>query len=209
MQFFRQISVLPLELHMLWAPLTWKLGIAGCKLMSMITEMVAYVSILTVCAFTFERFTAICYPLRPSLHSGLRRTQIIVCCIWLISLVPSGIWTYYLQVIPLRTILFIVRSQAKVDVFWTIFANFWEKSITISFHCYSSIALNSKAQEKTLTLRNFVTLPMKQSISGLESFPSSPLSCYTLFHWLRFLSSTLSKYISRGNYCTILSWYHF
>ena len=136
---------------MLWAPLTWKLGIAGCKLMSMITEMVAYVSILTVCAFTFERFTAICYPLRPSLHSGLRRTQIIVCCIWMISLVPSGVWTYYLQVIPLRAILFIVRSQAKVDVFWTIFANFWDKSLTISLLQLNSIEFKGTGEDVDAT----------------------------------------------------------
>ena len=100
--FFHQISALPLEISMLWAPATWTFGINGCKLMSMITEMVAYVSIFTVSAFTFERFTAICYPLRPSLHSDYKRTKIIIYCIWIVSLVPSGFWTSYLEVIPLK-----------------------------------------------------------------------------------------------------------
>ena len=98
LQLFRQFSGLPLEVYMIWTPLSWSLGIFGCRLVSMITEMVNYISIFTVSAFTFERFTAICYPLRPSLHSDLKRTKIIIFCIWIISVGPSCYWTSYLQV---------------------------------------------------------------------------------------------------------------
>ena len=102
-QIFHQITALPLEMYMLWNPLTWTLGLNGCKLMSLITEMVAYVSILTVSAFTFERFTAICYPLRPSLHSDLKRSKIIILIIWIVSLVPSGFLTSYVEVCNIIT----------------------------------------------------------------------------------------------------------
>ena len=84
---------------MIWIPMPWTFGLMGCRLMSMITEMVAYVSIFTVSAFTFERFTAICYPLRPSLHSDLKRTKIIIFGIWIVSLGPSSFWTSYIKVL--------------------------------------------------------------------------------------------------------------
>jgi hypothetical protein len=52
---FCVFSVLPLEVFLMWKPVPWTFGLIGCKAMVTLTEMVAYVSILTMIAFTFER----------------------------------------------------------------------------------------------------------------------------------------------------------
>ena len=41
------------------------------------------------------RYTAICHPLKPSLHSGKRRTIYIIVAIWIICFVPSAWWLIY------------------------------------------------------------------------------------------------------------------
>ena len=54
--FFFEISALPLEVYLIWNPVPWILGLLGCQIMSMFTEIVVYVSIFTMIAFTFERY---------------------------------------------------------------------------------------------------------------------------------------------------------
>ena len=45
---------------MIWNPFPWILGLLGCQIMSMFTEIVVYVSIFTMIAFTFERYVHAC-----------------------------------------------------------------------------------------------------------------------------------------------------
>ena len=53
---FFEISALPLEVYLIWNPVPWIFGLLGCQIMSMFTEIVVYVSIFTMIAFTFERY---------------------------------------------------------------------------------------------------------------------------------------------------------
>ena len=81
----------------MWKPYPWPFGTIGCHCMVMFSEAAAYVSIFTMIAFTFERFTAVCYPLRPSLHSDVKRTRYIIVAIWLVAIFPSSQWTNYIH----------------------------------------------------------------------------------------------------------------
>ena len=50
--------------------------------------------IVTVCF----RFTAICFPLRPSLHSDVQRSRVIILIIWIVSMVLSLGWIPLIKV---------------------------------------------------------------------------------------------------------------
>ena len=76
---------LPMEATMMWITYPWPFGKIGCQFMVIFSEAAAYVSVFTMFAFTFERFTAVCYPLRPSLHSTVKRTRYIIVAIWIIG----------------------------------------------------------------------------------------------------------------------------
>lgn len=89
-----------MEIILTWKPFPWLFGNIGCHFMVIGTEASAYISILTMMAFTFERFTAVCYPLRPSLHSGLTRTKCIIGLIWITSLIFASPWINYINLHP-------------------------------------------------------------------------------------------------------------
>ena len=87
-----------MELVMMWKPYPWVFGSIGCKIVVVLSEIAAYVSMLTMTAFTFARFTAICFPLRPSLHCDVKRTRFIIGGIWALALVPAAVWTRYIRI---------------------------------------------------------------------------------------------------------------
>ena len=64
---------LPPEMYTIWETYPWRFGEPCCLLKSLLTEMTASASILTIVAFTVERYIAICYPLRAQFYSRLSR----------------------------------------------------------------------------------------------------------------------------------------
>ena len=56
------------------------------------------------------RYTAICHPLKPSLHSGKRRTIYIIVAIWIFCMIPSAWWLVYGKVRDLNLELQIFMS---------------------------------------------------------------------------------------------------
>ncbi|XP_065584588.1 neuropeptides capa receptor-like isoform X2 [Artemia franciscana] len=91
---------LPSELHTYWYQYPWTLGDTFCKARGMVAEMTNYASILTIVAFSLERYLAICHPLYAYTMAGLKRAIRIIALIWLISFfcsVPFAVHTevYY------------------------------------------------------------------------------------------------------------------
>jgi len=60
---------LPPEAYAIWESYPWRFGEPYCLLKTMLTEMTASASILTIVAFTVERYIAICHPLRAHYYS--------------------------------------------------------------------------------------------------------------------------------------------
>ena len=54
-----------------------------------------FVRMISITIDLMFRYTAICHPLKPSLHSGKRRTIYIILAIWIICMVPSAWWLIY------------------------------------------------------------------------------------------------------------------
>ncbi|KZC04373.1 PREDICTED: neuropeptides capa receptor-like [Dufourea novaeangliae] len=87
---------LPNELSVFWQQYPWALGVGLCKIRAYVSEMSSYVSVLTIVAFSMERYLAICHPLRVYKISGLKRPIRFILAAWSIALVcaiPFAIYT--------------------------------------------------------------------------------------------------------------------
>lgn len=87
---------LPNDLSVYWQQYPWPLGEIVCKLRALIAEMTNYASVLTIVAFSLERYLAICHPLHAYTMAGLGRAARIVALIWLVALIsalPFAIYT--------------------------------------------------------------------------------------------------------------------
>lgn len=71
---------------MIWEAYPWRLGEGFCIIKSFVTEMSAYASILTITAFTLERWAAICHPMRFQKLSNLSRAVKVIIVIWVLSI---------------------------------------------------------------------------------------------------------------------------
>ena len=54
----RLCSDMPSELYLMWRQYPWTFGDVVCDLKIVLTEAVTYASILTIVAFSFERFSS-------------------------------------------------------------------------------------------------------------------------------------------------------
>lgn len=73
---------LPQELYQLWYKYPYIFGESFCILRGLTSEMSTNASILTITAFTVERYLAICHPIRAHTMSKLSRAVRCVLIIW-------------------------------------------------------------------------------------------------------------------------------
>uniref|UniRef100_A0AAN0LI00 Pyrokinin receptor GPCR protein n=1 Tax=Polyphagotarsonemus latus TaxID=1204166 RepID=A0AAN0LI00_9ACAR len=76
---------LPQDLYLLWRPYPYIFGEVFCILRGLTCEASSNASILTITAFTIERYLAICYPLKAHTMSKLNRVVKLVFLIWIAS----------------------------------------------------------------------------------------------------------------------------
>lgn len=86
---------LPFEIHMFWYQYPWPFGEAFCKFRSFATETCSYASVLTIVAFTVERYIAICHPLYSYVLAEFKRVIHVIALIWCISLASASPVAYY------------------------------------------------------------------------------------------------------------------
>nr|XP_026497254.1 neuropeptides capa receptor-like [Vanessa tameamea] len=89
---------LPNDLSVYWHQYPYSLGVVFCKLRALISEAASYVSVLTIVAFTLERYLAICHPLHIYAVAGLRRALRIVLALWVLSLLAASPFAHYTTV---------------------------------------------------------------------------------------------------------------
>lgn len=83
MTFF--LSAWPSELYSIWEAYPWRFGKEFCVLKSYIQEITAYASVLTITAFTMERYAAICHPMRFQSFSNLSRSIKVIVTVWIVA----------------------------------------------------------------------------------------------------------------------------
>ncbi|XP_054724802.1 pyrokinin-1 receptor-like [Uloborus diversus] len=76
---------LPDELYQLWYRYPYAFGEAFCILRGLTSEMSTNASILTITAFTFERYVAICHPLSVKTKANLPRAVKTILAIWFVA----------------------------------------------------------------------------------------------------------------------------
>ena len=76
---------LPQEMYLLWQKYPYVFGDSVCILRGLTSEMSTNASILTITAFTVERYVAICHPLKAHTMSQLPRAIKTILVIWALS----------------------------------------------------------------------------------------------------------------------------
>ncbi|CAK9830060.1 Pyrokinin-1 receptor [Anthophora retusa] len=88
------ISGLPPEMYYIWSHFPYVFGEAFCIIQSFAAETSANATVLTITAFTVERYVAICHPFISHTMSKLSRAVKFVIVIWLLALclaVPQAV----------------------------------------------------------------------------------------------------------------------
>lgn len=80
---------LPTELWAFWQKYPYVFGETFCVLRALISETCSYASILTITAFTVERYIAICHPLKAHTMAQLSRAIKAILFIWVVATLSS------------------------------------------------------------------------------------------------------------------------
>ncbi|CAH1773206.1 unnamed protein product [Owenia fusiformis] len=80
---------LPQEVYSFWSSYPWIFGESFCVIRTMAAETSTYASILTITAFTIERYVAICHPLKCQTLSSLSRAVKVIVLLWIVSAILS------------------------------------------------------------------------------------------------------------------------
>ncbi|XP_076676691.1 neuropeptides capa receptor [Andrena cerasifolii] len=88
---------LPSELSEFWQQYPWRLGSFMCKLRAYVSETSTYVSVLTITAFSLERYLAICHPFR-RYSNGMKRPVRFILLSWLVAFGCSVPFYVYMNV---------------------------------------------------------------------------------------------------------------
>ncbi|XP_043466372.1 neuropeptides capa receptor-like [Leptopilina heterotoma] len=80
---------LPNEISVFWQQYPWVFGLTVCKIRAYVSEMSSYVSVLTIVAFSMERYLAICHPFRVNAMSGLKRPISFILGSWSIAMISA------------------------------------------------------------------------------------------------------------------------
>ncbi|XP_013171387.1 PREDICTED: neuropeptides capa receptor-like [Papilio xuthus] len=89
---------LPNDLSVYWHQYPYSLGLVFCKLRALISEAATYVSVLTISAFSLERYLAICHPLYLYAMAGLTRASRIILILWFISFLCASPFAVYSEI---------------------------------------------------------------------------------------------------------------
>ncbi|KAK2585017.1 hypothetical protein KPH14_008543 [Odynerus spinipes] len=80
------ISGLPAEMYLVWCKYSYIFGEGFCVVRGLAAETSTNASVLTITAFTVERYVAICHPFLSQTMSKLSRAVKLILVIWLVAL---------------------------------------------------------------------------------------------------------------------------
>lgn len=80
------VSGLPQEVYSIWSRYPYVFGHTFCVLRGLFAEMSANATVLTITAFTVERYVAICHPFLSHTMSKLSRAVKFILCIWIVAI---------------------------------------------------------------------------------------------------------------------------
>lgn len=109
------LAGLPYDLSVFWWQYPYRLGAVVCKLRAWLSEAATYVSVLTILAFTAERYLAICHPLYVYAMGGFRRAARIIGALWLVSFTSALPFGVYSEISYLNYPPWDERDEARLE----------------------------------------------------------------------------------------------
>uniref|UniRef100_A0AAG5DP52 G-protein coupled receptors family 1 profile domain-containing protein n=1 Tax=Anopheles atroparvus TaxID=41427 RepID=A0AAG5DP52_ANOAO len=173
--FLLLVSGVPQEIYFIWSKYPYVFGETFCVLRGIAAETSANATVLTITAFTVERYVAICHPFLSHTMSKLSRAIRFIFVIWLIAIVSA---------VP-QALQFGVTSQDGIDqcvVKRIIIQHSFELSTFMFFFApmtlitvlYALIGLKLRSstmmqRDGTLQRRNNFTANSRQSSANSQS----------------------------------------
>ncbi|VDM47066.1 unnamed protein product [Toxocara canis] len=177
---------LPMELHdVLDSAYPYKFGVLVCKLRAFVVEFTSYASILTISAFTIERWVAICFPLKLRVCLSLDRVFKVIGIAWAIAFAAA---------LPMAFIVKVNRIALPVaddsEQSWTRLVSNDGATIMNTDFCAMDIE-RPRAQKLLIyfAFTAFFLMPERISVSVVVSF----FLCWLPFHLQRLLSISLAE----------------
>ncbi|KYN04891.1 PREDICTED: neuromedin-U receptor 2-like [Cyphomyrmex costatus] len=127
---------LPPEMYYIWSHFPYIFGETFCIIQSFASETSANATVLTITAFTIERYVAICHPFISHTMSKLSRAIKFVVAIWLLALclaVPQAIQFGIVYGIDYADNGTAVLDSARCSLRWTLIEHAFEISTILFF----------------------------------------------------------------------------
>ncbi|KAK9302921.1 hypothetical protein QLX08_005193 [Tetragonisca angustula] len=127
------ISGLPPEMYYIWSHFPYVFGEAFCIIQSFAAETSANATVLTITAFTVERYVAICHPFISHTMSKLSRAVKFVIVIWLMALCLAVPQAIQFGVIYEYSNGSAILDSARCAMKWTLIEHAFEISTMLFF----------------------------------------------------------------------------
>nr|BAO01086.1 neuropeptide GPCR A36 [Nilaparvata lugens] len=128
------VSGLPQEIYYVWSRYPYIFGEAFCVLRGLAAETSANATVLTITAFTVERYLAICHPFLAQTMSRLSRAIRLILIIWCVALafaVPQALQVGIVNEEVPDGAMCALKPYSKKDTFYLL-TIFWEHSFALS-----------------------------------------------------------------------------
>ncbi|XP_061929483.1 pyrokinin-1 receptor isoform X3 [Apis cerana] len=127
------ISGLPPEIYYIWSHFPYVFGEAFCIIQSFAAETSANATVLTITAFTVERYVAICHPFISHTMSKLSRAVKFVIIIWLLALCLAVPQAIQFGVVYENKNGSVILDTARCSMKWTLIEHAFEISTMLFF----------------------------------------------------------------------------
>ncbi|XP_076173939.1 pyrokinin-1 receptor [Ptiloglossa arizonensis] len=127
------ISGLPPEMYYIWSHFPYVFGEAFCIIQSFAAETSANATVLTITAFTVERYVAICHPIISHTMSKLSRAVKFVVVIWLLALCLAVPQAIQFGIVYEYSNGSAILDSARCSMKWTIVEHAFEISTMLFF----------------------------------------------------------------------------
>ncbi|XP_021916331.1 uncharacterized protein LOC110828179, partial [Zootermopsis nevadensis] len=201
-------------------PETWVLGEEMCKIVPFVELTVAHASVLTILAISFERYYAICEPLKASYVCTKARALIICLLAWLFAALFTSPILLIAQYDPFREYLdgsLVPACLTEVNTFWSTFffimiiSLFFLVPLLVLIVLYAAMARHLMADPVTSAVKDLEstnTRARKQVVLMLGTVVLSFFICLIPFRvftvWFIFVSAEQVHSLGVEGYYNIL-----
>ncbi|KAF5305013.1 hypothetical protein FQR65_LT07804 [Abscondita terminalis] len=213
------VSGLPPEMYRIWSPETYVFGEAFCILQGFAAETSANATVLTITAFTVERYLAICHPFLSHTMSKLSRAIKYVIAIWIIALClaapqamqfgveyehsDDGIQRsrctvvykefYFQRAFEISTFVFFVGPMTLITVLYILIGLKLQNAKMLSVQRRNSSCNGGVTNEAPFPRNSRSTAAQKRVIKMLVAVVVAFFICWAPFHAQRLLAVYLTN----------------